>query len=73
LSRPFTLYVNDKQHAVPNAKIKLFADDTNLSLHNINSDPVNLFATANIGMSQPSKWFTANRLSLNLKNLLYLL
>ena len=38
--------MNDIQYAVPNAKVKLFADDTNLFLHN--SDP----ATANISMSQ---------------------
>jgi len=57
--------MNGIQYAVPNAKIRLFADDTNLFLHN--SDFVNLSGTANISMSQLSEWFIANRLSLNVK------
>ena len=57
--------MNDIQYAVPNVKIRLFADDTNLFLHN--SDFVNLFGIANISMSQLSEWFIANRLSLNVK------
>ena len=35
----FLIYVNDIQYAVPNADVKLFADDTNLFLHN--NDPKN--------------------------------
>ena len=54
---------------MPNAKIRLFADDTNLFLHN--NDSVNLFGTANISMSQLSEWFIANRLGLNLKKTCY--
>ena len=65
----FLIYMNDIQYAVPHAKLKLFADDTNLFLHN--SDPANLFATANISMSQLSEWFTVNRLSLNLNKTCY--
>ena len=65
----FLIYMNDIQYAVPNAKIRLFADDTNLFLHN--NDFVNLFGTANISMSQLSEWFIANRLSLNLKKTCY--
>ena len=57
--------MNDIQYAVPNAKIRLFADDTNLFFHN--NDFANLFGTANISMSQLSEWFIANRLGLNLK------
>jgi len=61
--------MNDIQYAVPNAKSKLFADDTNLFLHN--SDHTNLFATADVSMSQLSEWFTVNRLSLNLNKIRY--
>ena len=61
--------MNDIQHAVPKATLKLFADDTNLFLYN--SDRVNLFATANIKMVLLSEWFIANRLSLNLNKTCY--
>ena len=60
----FLIYMNDIQYAVPDAKLKLFADDTNLFLHN--SDIAKLYAEANASMTQLSDWFTANRLSLNL-------
>jgi len=42
--------MNDIQHAVPKATLKLFADDTNLFLYN--SDRVNLFATANVNKTR---------------------
>jgi len=61
--------MNDIQFAVPGAKLKLFADDTNLFLYN--SDLINLFATANISKSQLFEWFTVNRLSLNLSKSCY--
>ena len=47
------IYVNDIQYAVPDAKLKQFADDTNLFLHV--SDPVKLFTRDNICMSQLSE------------------
>ena len=52
----FLLYVNDIQYAITNAKIKLFADDTNLFIHN--HDPVQLFSMANVCMAQLFQWFT---------------
>ena len=61
--------MNDVQHAVPKATLKLFADDTNLFLYN--SDHVNRFATANVNMVLLSAWFIANRLSLNLNKTCY--
>jgi len=61
--------MNDMQYAVSNAELKLFADDTNLFLHN--SDPHKLFTEANISMTQLSEWFAANRLSLNLNKTCY--
>ena len=54
---------------VTNAKIKLFADDTNLFFYS--KDLVKLFALANIGMSQLYDWFTANKLSLNVDKTCY--
>ena len=65
----FLIYVNDIQYAISTAKIKLFADDTNLFLHNCN--PAQLFAEANICMAQLLEWFTVNRLSLNLDKTCY--
>ena len=65
----FSIYVNDIQNAISKAKIELFADDTNLFLHN--SDPVQLFANANTCLAQLSEWFSVNRLSLNLDKTCY--
>jgi len=65
----FLIYVNNIQNAISKAKIKLFADDTNLFLHN--SDPVQLFANANTCLAQLSEWFSVNRLSLNLDKTCY--
>ena len=65
----FLIYVNDIQFAISNAKLKLFADDTNLFLHN--SDIVKLFRMGNFSMSQLFEWFVANRLSLNLHKTCY--
>ena len=65
----FLIYVNDIQYVVTNAKIKLFADDTNLFFYS--KDLVKLFALANIGMSQLYGWFTANKLSLNVDKTCY--
>ena len=65
----FLIYVNDIQYAVTNATIKLFADDTNLFIHN--RDPIQLFSIANTCMAQLFEWFTVNRLSLNLEKTYY--
>lgn len=62
--------MNDIQYAVTNATIKLFADDTNLFIHN--RDHVQLFSIANTCMApQLFEWFTVNRLSLNLEKTYY--
>jgi len=54
----FLIYVKDIQYVVKDSKIKLFADDTNLSLYNTHLDK--LFEIANMNMSQLSDWFTLN-------------
>ena len=62
----FLIYVNDIQNATSKAKIKLFADDTNLFLH-----PAQLFANANTCLAQLFEWFSVNRLSRNLDKTCY--
>jgi len=42
----FLLYINDIYNVIPNAKVKLFADDTNLFLYDKNL--TSLFSSANI-------------------------
>jgi len=65
----FLIYVNDIQYAITDAKIKLFADDTNLFFHS--KDTGKLFTLANAGMLQLSEWFIANKLSLNVDKTCY--
>jgi len=52
------IYVNDIQYAITNAKIKLFADDTNVFFRS--KDLVKLFTLPNAGMSQLYDWFKVN-------------
>ena len=67
----FLIYINDIQYAISSnyTKVKLFADDTNLFVHN--RDPAQLFHLANTCMAQLYEWFTVNRLSLNLDKTCY--
>ena len=65
----FLIYVNDIYNAVPGTKIKLFADDTNLFLHDKNLE--NLYRKANENLENLSKWFVANKLSLNIDKTCY--
>ena len=65
----FLIYINDIQYAVLDAKLKLFADDSNLFLHD--SNPAKLFSMANICMSQLCEQFKVNKLSLNLDKTCY--
>jgi len=60
----FLLYVNDISNAVPGAKVKHLADDTNLFLHGTNL--AELCCKANTSLEQLHKWFTANKLSLSI-------
>ena len=60
---PFLVYINDIVNTPSNAKLLLFADDTNLLLeHEKFYDVVNL---ANTELKNVSKWFVSNKLSLN--------
>ncbi|MFZ2537305.1 MAG: reverse transcriptase domain-containing protein, partial [Oscillospiraceae bacterium] len=65
----FLLYVNDISNVMPNLKIKLFADDTNLFLYNKNIS--DLFENANAALKNLGLWFSANKLSLNVEKTNY--
>jgi len=51
----FLLYVNDISNSVPNASIKLFADDTNLFVHSITLN--NVVMKVNASLRSLSNWF----------------
>ena len=65
----FLIYVNDLPNATNILDPIMFADDTNLfySHHDIKT----LFSTVNEELEKLGDWFTANRLSLNIKKTKY--
>jgi len=65
----FLLYVNDICYAVPDTKIKLFADDTNLFIYDKNF--TNLYRRASQSWHQLFEWFVANKLSLSVDRTCY--
>ena len=65
----FLIYINDMYNAVPGEKLKLFADDTNLFI--FGPDPILLQQKANECLESMEKWFTANKLSLNIDKTCY--
>ena len=65
----FLLYINDICNAIPDAKIKLFADDSNLFLYDTSLS--NLYHRANLSLTCLSKWFLVNRLSLSVDKTCY--
>jgi len=65
----FLLYINDICNAIPDAKIKLFADDSNLFLYDTSLS--NLHHRATLSLTCLSKWFLANRLSLSIDKMCY--
>jgi hypothetical protein len=60
----FLVYMNDINAALPDQKIKLFADDTNLFISGKNLSEASELAADCIG--KLSEWFTANKLTLNI-------
>jgi hypothetical protein len=66
----FLIYVNDIGSAVPNETVKLFADDTNLFVFGSGFSVLN--ERANFCLNELCKWFTANKLSLNLTKTCYM-
>ena len=67
----FLVYINDIQHAYENAKLKLFADDSNALV--IGRDLNELFNTANYICDKMSTWFMCNRLTINYTKSAYIL
>jgi len=65
----FLIYINDIQYAVSNAKVKLFADDTNLFLHGKSLNE--LENTANNTLNQLTHWMAVNKLSINIDKTCY--
>ena len=65
----FLLYINDIYNAIPNAKVKLFADDTNLFLYDKNL--ASLFSSANENLKCLHKWYVVNKLNLNVTKTCY--
>ena len=60
----FLCYCNDICNAIPESILRLFADDTNLFVHDINIET--LISVANIQLQKLNDWFLANKLSLNI-------
>ena len=67
----FLIYINDIVHVSPLMKFILFADDTNLLLHDKNLP--NLILKANTEIQKISDWLKVNKLSLNIKNSLHII
>ena len=65
----FLLYVNDIYNAIPGTKSKLFADDTNLFLHDKNLTV--LYSKANDYLQLLPRCFFANKLSLSIDKTCY--
>jgi len=60
----FLIYVNDICNAAPEAKIKLFADDTNIFVHGC--DLIDVMKNTNEYLRLLSSWFISNKLSLSI-------
>ena len=65
----FLIYVNDICNAVPEVKIKLFADDTNVFIHGRDKDHV--VTLANQCVNKLNYWFLANKLCINIDKTCY--
>ncbi len=59
----FLIYMNDIHEIAKHAKIRLFADDTNVFI--VSDDPILLKKNAQNTLFGLSEWFAANKLSLN--------
>ena len=66
----FLLYINDFHRALPQNKLKLFADDSNVFL--IADTIENLFIQGNAALNSIQNWLDANRLSLNVSKTNYI-
>ena len=67
----FLIYINDFPENLKTCNSILFADDTTLLFHD--SDPKNLLSTINSELEIATKWFSANKLSLNVTKTNYII
>ena len=65
----FLLFINDISNVLPELKVKLFADDTNIFL--FNRDINILFIEANLALEKINSWFNANKLIINIEKTHY--
>ena len=61
----FLLFINDISSVLPELKVELFADDTNIFLFNRNINI--LFMEANLALEKINSWFNANKLIINIE------
>ena len=61
----FLIYVNDLSEAIPNNKLKIFADDANLFIYGKHLNE--LESKANSYLQEMELWFSANKLSVNIE------
>ena len=59
----FIVYVNDLQHALPNAKVQLYADDTVIFVSG--KDPKALCNQLQYNLNRFQKWCNSNKLTIN--------
>ena len=64
------IYINDIINSVPDKDLKLFADDTNLFVTGATFEAAN--KSANEAVANLHKWFTANKLTLNIDKTCYM-
>ena len=67
----FLIYVNDIGNALSDARVKLFADDTNLFIYSASTDL--LYQNAQTCIAQLYQWFIVNKLTLNLSKTCYMI
>ena len=67
----FLIYVNDIGNALSDARVKLFADDTNLFISSASTDL--LYQNAQACIAQLYQWFIVNQLTLNLSKTCYMI
>ena len=65
----FLLFINDISNVLPELKVKLFADDTNILL--FNRDINILFIEANLALEKINSWFNANKFVINIEKTHY--
>jgi len=61
----FLIYVNDLPSCLEHSTVRMFADDTTLTVSKQNTKEIEL--TCNLELKNLSEWFLANQMSLNAK------